>query len=540
MRRENRTLPTAEPLEPRLLMSRTLYSDLFASSELISVPAAGGLSITDQISAGVAAKMYRFTAPAKGKLQMVMSGGGSGIDSVLQVFNARGRRIRRNDNASRGTTDSRVRLAIRPGQVYYVAASSRDNTAGEYALEFTSVPKDDFGNSFDAARTLRLTAVGAGRAAGQINYAGDVDMLRFVATRTGRMQVDLSPAGRGNTLDGDISACDAAGGLLSTDNAGVLTVDVVEGQTYFLKVAGAGATTGRYRLRIHPTTPEMLVAAEPLALPAAGSVTASGSLATGGTKSYKFTASAEGEIRIRMAADGSGVDPGLLVYNAKGKLVARNLDAASDAALNLWGHPSSTYYVIAVATNGSSGAYSLLVESRPVDDYGNTIASSSAMGLDADGSGSIYGKIDYAGDADVLSVVAKANGTMQVSVTPASITSGLAGIVSVYDAAGSLVDSDPGSVTVEVVDGQVYYLRVADAAAAEGRYRLDVSTEADAVLPPTPPELDPLPGDAVTGEVLSTSAGMQLLVIGTEGADDVTLSQSGSSVTLVSGAGRET
>jgi len=526
-------IPLVEQLEPRLLMSRTLFAELFASCQLIDVPATGGLSISDELSEQIGANMYRFTAPAKGKLEMLMSDGGSGLDSFLRVFNARGRQVRRNDNASRDTTDSRVRMGIKPGRTYYVAASSRAG-AGGYELDFTSTPKDEFGNSFGGARWLRIASNGAGRAAGQINYAGDVDMLQFVATTTGRMEMSLSPGGRNNELEGRISAYGADGQLLSTDEGGVLAVDVVEGQKYYLAITGANDTVGRYRLRINPTIPGFLVDAETLGVPAAGTAGASGSLAAGGMDSYRVTAPARGELRITMAP-GGGLSPHVLVYNDKGRLVARDVAAGGEAACNLYCGAGSVYYVVAAAADGTSGAYALSVSSVPDDDYANTIDSSGALSLNGGGSGSISGRIDYAGDVDVLSVAAAANGTMTVSMTPASAE--LNGIVTVYDAAGDLVDSGAGSVTFEVLNGQVYYLQASGADGGEGRYRLDVSTEADAVLPPAPPELDPLPGQTIAAETYSTSGGLQLLVIGTDGADSVTVNQTGSSVTVATGSG---
>ena len=536
MRSKTYSTPFVEQLEPRLLMSRTLFAELFASCQLIDVPATGELSIVDQISEQVGANLYRFTAPARGKLQMLMSDGGSGIDSVLQVFNARGRQIRRNDNATRGTTDSRVRLGIKPGQTYYVAASSHNNAAGEYALDFASTPKDEFGNSFAATRSLRIASNGSGKMAGRIDYAGDVDMLQFVATTTGRMEMMLT-SGWSDNLEARISAYGSDGHLLASDQAGVLTVDVVQGQQYYLGVSGDNDTVGRYRLSINPTIPAFLVDAMTMDLPAAGSVDASGSLTAGGMDSYQVTAPARGEIQISMSATGGGLQPHVLVYDATGRLVTRVLATSGSAACNLFADPGSVYYVVAAAANGTGGDYSLSVVSNPIDDHGNTIDSSGALSLNGGGSGSADGRIDYAGDLDVLSVTAVANGTMTVSMTPTSISSGLNGILNVYDAAGELIDTGAGSLTFEVLNGQVYYLRAAGADGSEGRYRLEVSTQADAVLPPAPPDLNPLPGEVVTTETYSTGGGLQLLVIGTDGADELTVSQSGGSVSVATGAG---
>ncbi|KKK70227.1 hypothetical protein LCGC14_2926120, partial [marine sediment metagenome] len=119
-----------EPLEPRLLMSRTLFSELFTSVQLVDVPASGSVSVSDQLDTTTSARMYGLTAMAKGKLLLSMAADGGGVDSRLQVFNAAGRRIKRNNNATRQTVDSRVRLNVKAGRTYYVAASAVDQTEG--------------------------------------------------------------------------------------------------------------------------------------------------------------------------------------------------------------------------------------------------------------------------------------------------------------------------------------------------------------------------------------------------------------------------
>src|SRR5215472_17253407 len=48
---------------------------------------------------------------------------------------------------------------------------------------------DDFGNDFGAAQQVALDGQGRGTQPGVIDYAGDVDVFRFIAPLTGAMAV---------------------------------------------------------------------------------------------------------------------------------------------------------------------------------------------------------------------------------------------------------------------------------------------------------------------------------------------------------------
>ena len=543
MRRKHQ-LPKIESLEPRLLMSRTVFADLFSSCQTLSVPAAGSLSISDQIRQQVAAKMYRFTTGAKGKLSVSMRSAGDGLDPVLRLFNDRGRRIKKNNNAAPGTTDSLLRYRMRPGRTYYLAAAAAAGTSGAYTLQINSDPRDRYGNTLQAATAGRISVRGGGWMADSIDYAGDVDVLRFTAPRTGQMRLSLSLPGLSNGLQAQLLAYTADGHLLGSTAAGQLDVHVVQGQDYCLKVAGLNGSTGRYRLRIFPTVLEILLAPEELTIQAGGSTSASGQLGVGGVKAYKFTAPARGRMRVGMSAgSGSAIDSYLLVFDGRGRLVGRSDNAAADSldsqvSFTAWA--GQTYYAVAAAINGTSGDYVLSLESIPADDYGGTLAQAGALALDADGSGSVTGWINYAGDTDALAVTATVTGTMEVSLAALGWLGGLRGVVGIYDADGELLAGGSGtSASVDVVSGETYYVLAAGADGTTGRYRLSVATEAEDLPAPTPPPTDPTPGQVVEVEVRSLTGGLQLLITGTDADDLITVSQSGASLVVTTAAGSD-
>ena len=132
-------------LEPRLLLSGTpAPADLSNLAREVDLLPAGSVYVDGDITRPGQQDHYQLTALAKGRLDIRMQAGVGEIDPYLQVANQKGRRVRRNDNASRQTLDSAVGLRVRPGATYFVIASG-DGAGGSYRLKFTGDPVDEKG-----------------------------------------------------------------------------------------------------------------------------------------------------------------------------------------------------------------------------------------------------------------------------------------------------------------------------------------------------------------------------------------------------------
>jgi len=115
-----------------------------------------------------------------------------------------------------------------------------------------AVPSDDHTNfpGF-AASPLTLDSGGSVAAAGRIEVAGDRDVFRFVATRTGRLVVDLKGAGLDTVL---VALTASKRRIARNDNLSRGSTDsrvafhVVAGRTYFLQISGKVRRTGAYTL----------------------------------------------------------------------------------------------------------------------------------------------------------------------------------------------------------------------------------------------------------------------------------------------------
>ncbi|MDY6913592.1 MAG: C2 family cysteine protease [Planctomycetota bacterium] len=260
--KKNTQTPTLDSLEPRLLLSGTsVLADLFSSAVTVDLLPAGRVAVTGQIAGRGDMAMYKFTGQARGGLSIDATASGSGLDPYLEIYNQKGRRIRRNDNVSRKTTDSRTKLSTKPSEVLYALVRGARGSLGDYDLLFTADAKDDCGNTIETAKPIRIGRTGKGRAAGQINYATDQDMMVFVAPKTGTMTVHLFDCDRRNVLDTELSVYDADGNLLEYDDDGGLgtnsraSFDVTAGQSYYLCASGVGTDVGRYRMMMTTETP---------------------------------------------------------------------------------------------------------------------------------------------------------------------------------------------------------------------------------------------------------------------------------------------
>lgn len=254
----NQVVPVLEGLESRLLMANSVLASLTASAQSIVLNTPGEIAIAGDLQ-DQPCDAYEFTAPASGKIQINMNASDFGLDTILRVFDSRGRRIAYNNNASKGTTDSRITIKAVAGRTYYVVADSRSGS-GSYSLSWLNKPADDYGNTIDTAGNLR-TSKGTSYTTGRINYAGDLDVFKFIASSTGTLNVNLNAIGSGISLDTELIISDASGlelarndDYLGSTNS-YLSIQATEGETYYFTVKGYEDSRGRYKVTAKISAP---------------------------------------------------------------------------------------------------------------------------------------------------------------------------------------------------------------------------------------------------------------------------------------------
>jgi hypothetical protein len=294
--------------------------------------------------------------------------------------------------------------------------------------------------------------------------------------------------------------------------------------------------------------------AAPIDMPVVGEVSVAGAVELNAKSLYAITAKSHGTLIIN-AAGQDGMDPVLRIYSRTGKLIAKNDNAfrgTLDSQVKLHVNEGQILYVQVVDAKGLQGHYSIRLGSTPVDDYGNTIATAARWKLTSAGSGVLAGSINYLNDVDFLAITAPKTGQMAIDMN-AYRSAGMDCELAIFGSDGSPIATNndangtlDAEVTFSVVAGQTYYVKATTHDGLEGSYRLITSLRTDVLPPPPPPPAPdptddspvipdpsaPTPGAAITANVVQTSQGLQLWIVGTESADMITVSQNGNDVTV--------
>lgn len=299
--------------------------------------------------------------------------------------------------------------------------------------------------------------------------------------------------------------------------------------------------------------PTVMANASALNLPAAGQTVLDATIYNaGGAKLYTFDAKATGTLTLAMTGQ-DGLDSQLGIFNSLGQRIAWNNNATTatlDSQVTFQVANGQSYFIRASSMGQTQGRYRLSFNQRAADDYGNTLSSAKNWGLDSTGAGSISGNINYVGDADVLGFTAMQTGTMQLTMTPKSGSS-VVGQMTVYTAAGVQVVVDQNTdgtadaqVSVDVVAGTRYYVMLQGAAGTTGQYVVAASTTVPAPDPtpdptPNPDPTVPTPQVVVTAQTVQTNSGVELLVMGTDQADTITIASISDGLQVITSAGSQ-
>jgi len=542
----------------------TAVPDPFASAEVVDVGVDGAVTVTGVLAEAGQSVAYLFTAAASGTITVDMEADGDALDPYLELYQDPGRISQRSDNASPDTVDARLGVRVQAGDTYYVVASGVGDTVGRFELTLTSDPIDDFANTADGARPVALDLPTGGAAAhAMIDYAGDLDVIAFVAPETGTMTVEQRVWDPSSAVSADLWVHDADGNLIghdadAGDRAASLAFGVVGGRTYYATFGSVNNATGWYGVQIttdaaapYPSPdPAGFADADALDLSVGGRVTVDGTItAQTGSHLYRVTAPATGYLDVTVAGDGSGLDAYLEVYGHNLRLLGQNgegLAGSSGGRLSFRVQAGATYYVRACGTGGTVGGYTLEVASKPTDDCGNTVETGGVIRTDSEtGGGAAAGRIDYAGDLDMMALVASQTGVMHIDQTVWGYSATFSGELTVYDAEGNELAHDAdgsdaaAAVSLSVTGGQRYYVAFGGLDGTTGWYTVTVTTEASPP-DPNPPDDGYTPGVVVLAHVLDDGTALQLVVVGTDEADTISLSQASDSVTLTTAWGTTT
>jgi hypothetical protein len=233
------------------------FGNTFAAATELPLTSTGSANQTGKIEQALDVDMFKVVATVSGEMTIQeLAASGSRLDPYLYVYDANQQLIAQDDDSGAGY-NSQVTINVTAGQTYYIKAAGYGRSHDAYRIQMatTTATPDDFGNTRAAATALELSAAGTARQSGSIETAGDVDVLRFVATVTGEMTI-IQSADNASRLDSYLYVYDADGQLLAQndDNGWSLNsqveLSVVAGNTYYVKAAAYWRSTGNYTLEL--------------------------------------------------------------------------------------------------------------------------------------------------------------------------------------------------------------------------------------------------------------------------------------------------
>lgn len=355
-------------------------------------PNTGNAATFGSLEVGGDTDLFKYVATRTGTATILIASPTSSFSMQLRAYNASLGQISLGSPAGPGNTGSQVTIQVVQGQTYYLLAAGANGSAtGLYvvSIEGPGLPPpppptpDDYADAGEWSGAASITidsSTGNGSITGELESAGDTDLFKFTATRTGLVTIGLA---NGSGQFAALFTAFGSGGTQlvqgtpggGTNNGSTGQFLVVSGQTYYLLAAAAnGAATGTYMLSITGPTvapPQDDAAdagewslASTLTLNSSGGAFRAGYFETeGDTDLFKFTATASRTIQLTLQNPQGAYAAFVRVYGSDFALLgsghaggAQSLGSVLEVSVTA----GQTYYVLASAVNGSAtGLYTL-------------------------------------------------------------------------------------------------------------------------------------------------------------------------------------
>ena len=455
---------------------------------------------------------HKFTASGDGVTTISLCG--SEFDTILAVFDdCAGNDLERNRHSLECEEQSEITLIVTAGSTYYVRVSGYDQASGDYTLN-VSVPiphpvNDACVDAIDVNENQIYSgtldgATGSDTSTCNGNDPNDV-WYRYNPSQTGDTTISLCGSDFDTTLS-VYTSCGSGEWLCNDDACGLqseLAFKVFQGNTYFIRVAGSGIVSGEYELQIATPSPPP----PPPANDACGNATAvsenvlyegSTARATGSALDeynfndpndvwYSYSPSRNGRTFINLCE--SQFDTTLSVLDScNGSLLTVNNDscqAQSEVFLDVL---SGENYLIRVSGyNGATGDYGLWVTEPKVPPVYNdcndamVVFDGSFEGNSLLADGSDLSSCGYNDPNDVWHrYTPTTSGPVTFSVCSNEFNATLAifdGCVTTNELACDQYGCASSGITLNLVAGQTYFIRVAGRYFGVGTYTLTIVPE---------------------------------------------------------------
>lgn len=322
-----------------------------------------------------------------------------------------------------------IAAAVTGAYTVEVAGYSSTST-GAYGLTVAHVGSDDHGNTVATGTTVTAGST----TPGDIQYAGDVDVLKFAATASTAYEVTCTTS--------TSSLCtmrirNSAGSLVASASSGTSTraaFGAAIADVYSIELSAYSSSyTGSYSVTISPVVDDhggTVATATTLVL---GSATPGNIQFAGDLDVFKFNATAGTFYSLSCTTSSSYVCV-VSVKNSQGSVITSSSNGGS-VTLAIPTVPTTDTYSVEISGYYSSsvGTYSLTV-TAVVDDHGDTVANATTI---TPGS-TTPGNIQFAGDKDVLKFTATARTVYTAGCTTSAYR---LCVMAVRDPSGTLLTS---------------------------------------------------------------------------------------------------
>lgn len=218
------------------------YGDTFSTAHEVTL-AIGENAIDGYINFSGDVDMFKFTAPMTGVYKIRTS---PASQHTVTIYNASMQTVIACPSTG-GMAGHAVSFeqSFTQGQTYYLLIDK----ASQYRISIT-IP-DDYGNTLDSAYPWGFSPIGIKTLNGNLEYAGDIDMIQFTAPMTGTYTIESI----NSTPDMKAWLYQSIVQVAEDDNSGEngnfkIIATLTEGQTYYLKLSqGSQGGTGAYTIQ---------------------------------------------------------------------------------------------------------------------------------------------------------------------------------------------------------------------------------------------------------------------------------------------------
>ena len=215
------------------------FGETFANARTIPPPGPAVATQAGNLLAIGEVDMFQFAASGSGAVTIDVGanpGTGPVLDPIVVAYDAQGNEI------ARGASE--LTIGVQAGSLHFLQVGGYGASTGGFVLSYSEQAGDGLGYDFGSAIPVALSGSGSGNSVGVLGPAGDVNVFQFAAPATGVVTVTLTAGSPDDLAAFTVSNGKPTQIAADTTTPGLLTFDVAQGQTYYVRVTSTGSGGG--------------------------------------------------------------------------------------------------------------------------------------------------------------------------------------------------------------------------------------------------------------------------------------------------------